>query len=138
MSPPHPAQRRNGACYGSLYKQHSSVAVPPNLFMQYLRQQQDIGAQQITKGGGGSSTDGRGEKAAESLAAALDSNERGKSHDYCVLVGNIFTSYESFQCYRRGDHPIVRFLFSFLSSPFLHDAVDGRLRSSFSSRGMRL
>eukprot|EP00566_Odontella_aurita_P011233 CAMPEP_0113576724 /NCGR_PEP_ID=MMETSP0015_2-20120614/28465_1 /TAXON_ID=2838 /ORGANISM="Odontella" /LENGTH=412 /DNA_ID=CAMNT_0000480211 /DNA_START=443 /DNA_END=1677 /DNA_ORIENTATION=+ /assembly_acc=CAM_ASM_000160 len=87
MSPhPHNAQRRNGACYGTLYKQHTSVTVPPNLSYLNLKDEDETG-----------STD--------AVVAALDSNERGRSHDYCVLVGNTLISYESWHCYRRGDHP---------------------------------
>ena len=35
-------------------------------------------------------------------------NDRSKSLDFVVLVGNSFATYESFTAFRRGDFPLVR------------------------------
>jgi len=79
-----PATRRNGICLGSLWKQHTPVAVPPNLSSFPLSNSSSH---------------------QDALAQALDKNERSKTHDYCVLVGNTLMSYTDIHAYRRGDHP---------------------------------
>lgn len=84
---PFPAVRKNGICYGSLWKQHTSVAVPPNLGA-------SSPGQSHSAGGGESLT-----------SSVLESNERSKNHDYCVLVGNTLSSYGDLACFRRGDNP---------------------------------
>lgn len=43
------------------------------------------------------------------VSAALDRNERGRCHDFCVLVGNSLMSFDSVTSFRRGDHPAVSF-----------------------------
>jgi hypothetical protein len=43
----------------------------------------------------------------ETLTAALDKNERSKSQEFCVLVGNTLASYDTLQAFRKGDHPAV-------------------------------
>lgn len=90
MSPAH-ATRKNGICSGTLWKQHASGTVlPPNLSLS-------------------SSYSNRPSSPSESqllgASGALDSNERGRSQDYCVLVGNTLTSYVDVHSYWRGDHP---------------------------------
>lgn len=39
------------------------------------------------------------------LRTMMDSNQRAKAQDYCVLIGNTLTSYASVDAYRRGDDP---------------------------------
>ena len=53
------------------------------------------------------------------LTAALDRNERGKSHDFCVLMGNTLMSFENVTSFRRGDHPSVSLIHEGLSFAFL-------------------
>ena len=91
---PHSAIRLPGSTYGSLYKSHSSVTVPPNLSWVHA---------QLTS----STNPNRDESAADSLAEAVGGNERAKAYEYCVLVGNILRSYDGWNAFWRGDHPTV-------------------------------
>ena len=91
-------QRENGACFGSLWKQHVKPSSSPSLV--YIS---------------------KVDKAASREALAV--NERAKSHDFCVLAGNILAGYESFSAFRRGDHPTVSsipiLLYIFIPVPIL-------------------
>jgi len=73
---PRPATRRNGVCRGTLWKQHSSVAVPPTDLSFF---------------------------SSSSSSSANNKNERSKSNDYCILIGNTLSSYTDLQSYQRGD-----------------------------------
>jgi hypothetical protein len=61
----HRAVRRQGLCYGSMWKEHKD-------------------------------------------ATDVDSRGRSRSLDFCVVVGNLLLTYESFHAFRRGDLPLVR------------------------------
>lgn len=83
---------------GSLYKQHTkTAAVPPNLLL-------DASAAAASSANDSSSSS-TSFPSMTSLAHALDSNERPKSLDYCVLIGNTLTSFYDRASYLRGDHP---------------------------------
>ena len=43
----------------------------------------------------------------ETVAAALDRNERGKSYEFCVLVGSCMRSFDNLASFQKGDHPAV-------------------------------
>ncbi len=164
------ARRKRGACYGSLWKQHSSVGTPPNLSS--FKEQAELNHSRSGKTNDSSLDDsissrdsknsssrkeasirndymnmisgGLGEENAsvdkkdvasrssntrsivslspsyksfsskntgvETLTAALEKNERVKCYEFCVLIGNTMTCYESLTAFRRGDHPSVRFI----------------------------
>jgi hypothetical protein len=91
----HRARRKYGVCYGTLWKQHSVMNSPPTLH-QYKE-----------------SADGD-RSSIDLYAAALDRNERGKTCEFCVLVGNIMTCYDNLNAFQRGDHPSVSKLVSLL------------------------
>ena len=97
---PHTATRLPGATYGSLYKSHSSVTVPPNLSW--------VHSQLVS-----TANPNKDEVAADSLAEAVGNNERAKAYEYCVLVGNVLLSYEGWAAFWRGDHPTVSAFVSF-------------------------
>ena len=86
------ANRKHGVCYGSLWKQHSTEGTPPSLsaFSEALLKEETKSSKDL-----------------EILTAALDKNERAKSQEFCVLVGNSLASYDSLQAFRKGDHPAV-------------------------------
>lgn len=80
------ARRKYGACYGSLWKQHSTISTPPNL----SDFKKEVG----------------GDKAGlVTVTAAFDKNERNKCYEFCVLIGNTMTCYENLTAFRRGDDP---------------------------------
>ena len=91
---PHSALRLPGATYGSLSKSHNSLTVPPNLSW--------VHAHLVS-----AANPNRDEGAADSLAEAVGGNERSKAYEYCLLVGNVLRSYDSFAAFWRGDHPTV-------------------------------
>ena len=91
---PHSALRLPGATYGSLSKSHNSLTVPPNLSW--------VHAHLVS-----AANPNRDEGAADSLAEAVGGNERSKAYEYCVLIGNVLRSYDSFAAFWRGDHPTV-------------------------------
>lgn len=82
------ARRKNGVCYGTLWKQHSVATSPPTL-SQYKE-----------------AVDGD-RSSIDLYTAALERNERGKTCEFCVLVGNIMSCYENMNAFRRGDVPTV-------------------------------
>ena len=84
------ARRKYGACYGTLWKQHSAVSAPPNLSV-FKKESQGDKNSIIT------------------LTAALEKNERSKCYEFCVLVGNTMTCYDNLTAFRRGDHPSVSY-----------------------------
>jgi len=93
------ARRKYGACYGTLYKQHSSPTSPsPNLALFASKVNAHHNKAE-------NSSIIKDKSSVDALAAALDKNERGKLYEFCVLVGNTMTCYESLTSFRRGDHP---------------------------------
>jgi hypothetical protein len=84
------ARRKYGACYGSLWKQHSTISTPPNL--SDFKKEADG-----DKGG------------VITVTAAFDKNERSKCYEFCVLIGNTMTCYENLTAFRRGDDPSVSY-----------------------------
>ena len=86
------AKIKHGVCYGSLWKQHSTEGTPPSLssFSEALLKEECKSARDL-----------------ETLTAALEKNERSKSQEFCVLVGNTLSSYDHLQSFRKGDHPAV-------------------------------
>ena len=46
-------------------------------------------------------------KALEPSWADININERSKSYDYCVIVGNTLFSYPDISAFRQGDFPLV-------------------------------
>jgi hypothetical protein len=46
--------------------------------------------------------------------ALAEANERQRTHEFCVLVGNVLWSYSDAWAYVKGDPPTVRHLGSFL------------------------
>jgi hypothetical protein len=81
MSPPCPAIRRHGLCMGSLTKAH------------------------VVVGGGALNYIST---SAFSISGPSRTNDRSKSHDFCVLVGSTLVSYLDRPAYLRSDPPTVR------------------------------
>ena len=71
---PHTATRLPGATYGSLYKSHSSVTVPPNLSW--------VHSQLVS-----TANPNKDEVAADSLAEAVGNNERAKAYSTAFWSG---------------------------------------------------
>jgi len=92
MTTPYRAQRSNGACFGTLWKQHTSVTVP------------SASSWNISSNEDGKKSIGD-DKEANLIADTVAANERGKSNEFCVLIGNTLMSFDNLTCFRRGDHP---------------------------------
>mmetsp|Transcript_11302 Transcript_11302/g.21144 ORF Transcript_11302/g.21144 Transcript_11302/m.21144 type:complete len:1511 (+) Transcript_11302:160-4692(+) len=80
------ARRKYGACYGSLWKQHTPISTPLNL-SDFKKEAANDKGSVIT------------------ITTAFDKNERSKSYEFCVLIGNTMTCYENLTAFRRGDDP---------------------------------
>jgi len=115
------ARRKRGACYGTLWKQHSSVSTPPNLnaFKEgsaaaenalnkngnSIRVKRVYTSGSTFLGNGRSHEIGAPSSSVDVLTAALGRNERGKCYEFCVLIGNTLTCFENLTSFRRGDDP---------------------------------
>ena len=115
------ARRKRGACYGSLWKQHSSASTPPDLYTFKEEEGKNVLNDGSTRNNNiNSRSSGSAKKniirvnstaGVETLTAALEKNERAKCYEFCVLIGNTLTCYENLTAFRRGDHPSVSLFF---------------------------
>lgn len=128
------ARRKRGACYGSLWKQHSTGNIQPTNILNSLytfhndeedeesplkiiNDDNDDVASSSTLNNTNINNNNekttrikvniRNKAGVETLTAALGKNERGKCYEFCVLIGNTLTGYENLTAFRRGDHPTV-------------------------------
>lgn len=88
---PYPAIHRNGACTGSLWKSHSRKGIG-NLTHDF----RSLGA---------SAVDLEGTFSLDGIFA--EANQRQRTHEFCVLVGNTLWSYSDVWAYAKGDPPTV-------------------------------
>lgn len=96
---PCPAIRHNGACTGSLWKSHSRSTVPPPRHLHSAKI--GVGDHGLPSVSGIDSPE---------VVSSLDgilakANERQRSHEFCVLVGNMMWSYSDVWAYTKGDPP---------------------------------
>mmetsp|Transcript_32082 Transcript_32082/g.67269 ORF Transcript_32082/g.67269 Transcript_32082/m.67269 type:complete len:134 (+) Transcript_32082:59-460(+) len=105
---PYPAVRRNGACTGSLWKSHSRSANKSSTITAF-------------SSSSSSSTEPRSQQPQQPKPQPTDlseetstldgilaeANERQRSHEFCVLVGNTLWSYTDVWAYAKGDSPTV-------------------------------
>ena len=101
---PYPATRRNGVCTGSLWKSHSRF--------------RGSSAKTTSPVNTVSSPEPGLDPPDPSVSfddILAEANERQRTHEFCVLVGNIMWSYSDVWAYAKGDPPTVRpqYLFHF-------------------------
>ena len=85
--------RRNGTCTGSLWKSHTRIVAS------ILEDDASNGAPRRTSPD--STLDG----------ILAEANERQRTHEFCVLVGNTLWSYSDVWAYAKGDPPTVSLSF---------------------------